>query len=78
MQRDSVLNLRLPKDVKAALKRVATTHDFGLAGGSMSKVAVALLREGLIGRGYLAAPEEWKAAAGRKTSGKATGARARR
>jgi plasmid stability protein len=57
MERDAVLNLRVPTHVKEALK-VAAAADHGR---SMSGMAVRVFREWLTERGYLAPEPETKA-----------------
>ncbi len=49
MERDAVFNIRLPSDVKEAVKRAAKA-DFGRSASSM---VVRILREWLSANGYL-------------------------
>lgn len=56
MQRDAVLNVRIPKDVKEAVRRAGEDDD----GRSISGMAVKILRLWCIEAGYLkstAAPQ---------------------
>jgi hypothetical protein len=50
MERDAVLNLRVPGDVKEALRRAAEADH----GRSASGMAVRIFREWLASHGYLA------------------------
>jgi hypothetical protein len=52
MKRDAVLNIRLPADVKAAVRRAAE-DDFSR---SVSSMVVRVLREWCVEKGYLTAP----------------------
>lgn len=54
MKRDAVLNLRLPADVKEAVRKAAE-DDFGRSSSSM---VVRILREWLAQKGYLAKADE--------------------
>lgn len=54
MKREAVLNLRLPKDVKAAIQDAAEADH----GRSMSSMAVRIFREWLSENGYLALESE--------------------
>ena len=47
MQRDDVLNLRVPRDLKAALKKAAAKDE-----RSMSMLAVRILRVWLLSNGF--------------------------
>ena len=49
MERDAVLNVRIPKDVKEAVRRAGEADD----GRSISGMAVKILRLWCIGAGYL-------------------------
>ena len=51
MPKDDVLNLRVPADVKAALKRAAEADE-----RSVSSMALKVIKDWLITNGYLRAP----------------------
>lgn len=48
LKRDAVLNLRVPKEIKVALRQAAVADDRSISG-----MAVRLLREQLEARGFL-------------------------
>ncbi len=48
MKRDDVLNVRVPTEIKAALKRAADADD-----RSVSTMTVRILREWLAAKGYV-------------------------
>ena len=62
MKRDDVLNVRIPSDVKEALRRAADADE-----RSVSVLTVRILREWLQGQGLLHAPQ---AGSGEKRSRK--------
>jgi hypothetical protein len=67
MKRDAVLNVRLPADVKEALRRAAE-DDFDR---SVSGMVVRVMREWLESQGYLAgAPGDSKSRKKTKTTGR--------
>jgi len=61
MQRDDVLNLRVPRDLKSALKRAAERDE-----RSMSMMVVRILREWLTTKGLYASPEATPGPAGQR------------
>jgi hypothetical protein len=62
MGRDTTLNIRLPADVKEAVKRAAHA-DFGR---STSAMVVRILREWLSGKGFLESAQELPKAKGKR------------
>lgn len=56
MKRDAMLNVRIPADVKRAIKRAGDDDH----GRSVSGMVVRILREWCIAHGYLAAPKSAK------------------
>ncbi len=57
MKRDAVLNIRVPKDVKEAVRRAGDDDH----GRSISGMVVRILREWCAEKGYLAASHDSKA-----------------
>ena len=66
MKRDAVMNLRMPAEVKAAVRRAAE-DDFGR---SISSMTVRILREWLSAKGYLEAEASPPAAVAKRTGRK--------